>query len=41
MILFPPTLVFVLIVTALGLTAVGAVSLLVLLLRDRKSKNIW
>jgi len=41
MILFPQTLVAALIVGSLLLTGAGAITLLVLLWKDRHGKNIW
>ncbi len=41
MILFPKFIVVTLVLASLGLTVAGAVTLLVMLLRDRKSKSIW
>ena len=41
MILFPKIIVVALVIGALGLTAVGLIALVAMLLKDRKSKNIW
>jgi len=41
MILFPKFIVVALVLASLGLTVAGLVTLLVMLLRDRKSKSIW
>ena len=41
MILFPTFIVVGLILGALVLTAVALVALVIMLLRDRKSKSIW
>jgi hypothetical protein len=39
--LFPETFLTILVVVALGLTGLGAVTLLVLLLRDHRDKRLW
>lgn len=41
MLLFPKFVVIALILGALGLTAVAFVALIVMLVKDYKSKNIW
>ena len=41
MILFPKIIVIALVIGALGLTAVGLIALIVMVLKDRKSRNIW
>ena len=41
MLLFPKFIVIALIIGALCLTAIGLIALIALLLKDRKSKDIW
>lgn len=41
MIKFPELFIFILIIASIGGIAVGAISLLIILIRDIKSKKLW